>query len=92
MSVAPGAVASPCDSPCDTVRGMSSARATCSLLRTAALVLPALAAAACGVALPTPAADLPTRESAPAQASAPTATPTPTPTGRARLRDASGDG
>ena len=66
--------------PCDKVRGMSGARATCSLLRTAALVLPALAAAACGVALPTPAADLPARESAPAQAPAPTATPTPTPT------------
>ena len=59
---------------------MSDARATCSLLRTAALVLPALAAAACGVALPTPATELPTREAAPAQAPAPSPTPTPTPT------------
>lgn len=58
---------------------MSDARATRSLLRTAALVLQALAAAACGVALPTPAADLPTREPAPAQDIAPTPTPTPTP-------------
>lgn len=58
---------------------MSDARATCSLLRTAALVLPALAAAACGVALPTP-AELPTREAAPAQDTAPPPTPTPTPT------------
>ncbi len=60
-------------------RRMSDARATRSLLRTAALVLPALAAAACGVALPTPAAELPTREAAPAQDIAPTPTPTPTP-------------
>ena len=59
---------------------MSDARATCSLLRTAALVLPALAAAACGVALPTPAAELPAREAAPAQDIAPSPTPTPTPT------------
>ena len=58
---------------------MSDTRATCSLLRTAALVLPALAAAACGVALPTPSANLPTREPAPAQDTAPTPTPTPTP-------------
>lgn len=59
--------------------GMSDGLAIRSLLRTAALVLPVLAAAACGVALPTPAAEIPTREAAPAQDIAPTPTPTPTP-------------
>lgn len=60
--------------------GMSDGLAIRSLPRATSLVLSALAAAACGVALPTPAADLPTREAAPAQDTAPSPTPTPTPT------------